>query len=178
MPVKKSKKRGFIFALPVVVYTGVLAAPLCAGPRAEAAPNAAEQTVLPPSLEMVRAEPPEKPEWVYKTPESGEFIYFTGMGEAAAEAEARSAALKNGVSQAAAFYGNLVKEETSERSVAIEDLGKTITERITYDEKLTSYIDAVVSGVKEAACYTEYYRSRTNREFYKVWVLCQIPRKK
>ncbi|MDR0376756.1 MAG: Na/Pi cotransporter family protein, partial [Spirochaetaceae bacterium] len=39
-------------------------------------------------------------------------------------------------------------------------------------------IDAVVSGVKEAACYTEYYRSRTNREFYKVWVLCQIPRKK
>jgi hypothetical protein len=174
------KTRCLIFVLPVIVFTGFVVPRLHAGPQAEGgtdgqtAPPALSPP--PPSLHLVSAEP--RPLWVTETPESAEFIYFTGMGEASAEAEARAAAYTNGIRQAAGFYGNLVKEETSEHSVWSGDAEKTIAELITYDEKMSSYIDTVVSGVKDVSYYTEHYRGAANRELFKVWVLCRIDRKK
>ncbi|MDR1352520.1 MAG: hypothetical protein LBK05_04475 [Treponema sp.] len=173
----------FLFAAAVLVYLSA-AVPLFAGPQAETGTAGTDQTggYVPPALALVSAEPPEKPQWIFQTPESAEFIYFTGMAEAGTEAETRSAALKNGVRGAAAFYGNLVKEEVSEysvwTSVIDEDSGETVTDLVTRDEKMSSYVDTVVSGVKDVSWYTEYYRSRANREFFKVWVLCRVSRQK
>jgi hypothetical protein len=175
------KTQVFIFILTVIAFT--VAAPAArAGAQTEGGTDAVSSAPAPSpppsSLYLVSAEPPEKPLWTSEPPESAEFIYFTGMGEATGEAEARSAAYKNGVNQAAGFYGNLVKAEASEHSVWSGDSEKTITELITYDEKMSSYIDTVVSGVKDVSYYTEHYRAAANREFFKVWVLCRIDRKK
>jgi hypothetical protein len=172
--------KNYSFILAVAVFLCRAAAPLFAGSQAEtgAAGQAQTDSYTPPALALVGTEPSEKPQWVFQTPEDADFIYFTGMGEAAVEAEARNAALENGISRTAAFYGNLVKEETSEYSVWAEDSGGTVTDIVGRDEKMSSYIDMVVSGVKGVSWYTEYYRSRTDREFFKVWVLCQVSRKK
>ncbi|MDR0375734.1 MAG: hypothetical protein LBH85_08440 [Treponema sp.] len=124
-------------------------------------------------------EPSEKPKWILETPQNANFIYFTGMAEAGIETEAREAAFRYCLSQVAGLYGNLVREDISERSVWSKDSEKTITDMVIFDENISSYIDTVVSGVEAAAYYTEeYYNSNTNRKLFKVWILCRIARKK
>ncbi|MDR1618809.1 MAG: hypothetical protein LBS06_07165 [Treponema sp.] len=100
------------------------------------------------------------------------------MGEADTEDKATGAALKNSGIELAGFYGSLIQSEVTEHSILIEDSGRGIKDLFTYDEKMSSYIGAVVSELKPVSYYTEYYRSSNNRESFKVYVRCQIPRKK
>jgi hypothetical protein len=120
----------------------------------------------------------QRPLWIQQTPESAEFLYFTGMAEAAGESEARNAAVRNGFAAAAGFYGNLIQAENIDRSVFIEDMGRTITEATTYDDKTNSYTNAVVSEVRAVEYYTETYRAPNTRLSYKVWALCRVSRQK
>jgi hypothetical protein len=120
----------------------------------------------------------QRPIWIHQTPESDEFLYFTGMAEGAGESETRNAAVRNGFASVAEFYGNLILSETVDHSVFIEDMGRTIAEATTFDDKTNSYTNGVVSGVQAVEYYTETYRASNTRLSYKVWALCQVPRKK
>jgi hypothetical protein len=117
-----------------------------------------------------------RPRWISRTPESPEYLYFTGMGEAASETEARASAVKDGLAAAAGFLGSLVQSETTDRSVFIQDAGRAAAESTVYDEKTNSYTNALVSE----AAVTEYYTERASGHppAYKVWALCRIPRQK
>jgi hypothetical protein len=119
----------------------------------------------------------QRPPWILQPPESAEYLHFTGMGEAAGESEARNAAVRNGFAAAAGFYGNLIQSETVDHSVFVEDMGRTIAEATTYDDKTNSYTNAVVSDVQVIEYYTEPPASHT-RLPYKVWALCRVSRQK
>jgi hypothetical protein len=120
----------------------------------------------------------QRPLWIQQTPESAEFLYFTGMAEAASESEARNAAVQNGFAAAAGFYGNFIQSETIDHSVFIEDMSRTIAEATIYDDKTNSYTNAVISEVRAIEYYTETYRAPNNRLSYKVWALCRVSRQK
>jgi hypothetical protein len=132
--------------------------------------NSAALTIDTPS--------PQRPLWINQTPESAEFLYFTGMAEADSESEARNAAVKNGFADAAGFYGSLIQSEITDHSVFIENMGRVIAEATTYDDKTNSYTNTVISEVRAIEYYTETYRARNTRVSYKVWALCRIPRQK
>jgi hypothetical protein len=116
-----------------------------------------------------------RPRWIIQPPENPEYLYFTGMGEAASETEARAAAVKDGLASAASFFGSFIQSETTDRSIVIQDMGRTVAESTAYDEKTDSYANAVISGVKAVEYYTE---RASGSPAYKVWVLCRIPRQK
>jgi hypothetical protein len=120
----------------------------------------------------------QRPLWIQQTPESAEFLYFTGMADAAGEADARNAAVRNGFAAAAGFYGNLIQSETIDHSVFVEDLSRTIAETTTFDDKTNSYTNAVISEVQVVEYYTETYRAPNTRLSYKVWALCRVSRQK
>jgi hypothetical protein len=121
--------------------------------------------------------PALRPRWITQTPESPEYLYFIGMGEAASKTEARNAAVKDGLA-AAGFLGSFIQSETTDRSVFMQDMGRTVAESTVYDEKTKSYRNALVSE----AAVTEYYTERASGSppayHYKVWALCRVPRQK
>ncbi|MDR1247705.1 MAG: hypothetical protein LBK63_00215 [Treponema sp.] len=155
----------FLFMAPC------LAALSCATP-------AAQNTYVPPTLELVSSTPAQRPAWVYETPESPSLIYFVGMAERGDEAEAREAALRNGAAKAAGFYGSLIQAESTEHTVWSASSGQNLEDYIAIDDTMSSYINTTIAEVSDAAYYTEYYRSRTNQKSFKVWALCQISRAK
>jgi hypothetical protein len=143
---------------------------------ASAPPVQNEWTAQNNAAAVTETAPAQRPLWINQTPESAEFLYFTGMAEADSESEARNAAVKNGFAAAAGFYGNLIQSETTDHSIFIEDMGKVIAEATTYDDKTNSYANTVISEVRAVEYYTEPYRARNTRVSYKVWALCRIPR--
>jgi hypothetical protein len=120
----------------------------------------------------------QRPRWIQQTPESAEFLYFTGMGEAAGEPEARNAAVRNGFAAVAGFYGNLIQAETIDHSVFVEDISRIIAEATTFDDKTNSYANTVISEVQVIEYYTETYREPDARPGCKVWALCRVSRRK
>jgi hypothetical protein len=137
--------------------------------------NGAAPATVPAIIETPSA---LRPRWITQPPESPEYLYFTGMGEAASEPDARNAAVKDGLAAAAGFLGSLVQSETTDRSVFIQDRGRTTAESIVYDEKTDTYRNALVSEVAVTEYYTEHVSGPGNRPDYKVWALCRIPRQK
>jgi hypothetical protein len=114
----------------------------------------------------------QRPGWVETTPESPEFLFFTGMGEAANESAARSAAERAGFAAVARTYASLIQGETLDRSLFAEEAGRVIADMTVFDDKTNSYTNAVVNDVKIVEYHTERGRS------YKVWVLCSVSRQK
>jgi hypothetical protein len=120
----------------------------------------------------------QRPLWIPQPPENAEFLYFTGMAEAANETEARAAAVRNGFAAVAGFYGNLIQSETIDHSVFMEDMSRTIADATVFDDKTNSYANAVISEVQVVEYYTETSRAPNTRLSYKAWALCRIPRQK
>ncbi|MDR3174243.1 MAG: hypothetical protein LBU19_08340 [Treponema sp.] len=168
---KQKGKPGFI-----VITMAVFLFTVCASPPS-AQDREASQNKRRSETPAIIAQPP-RPRWIQQTPDSAEFLYFTGMGEAASEPEARNAAMRNGFAAAAGFYGSLIQSEAMDRSVFAEDLGRIIADAAAYDDKTNSYTNAVVSELRAVEYYTESYRAADTRLSYRVWVLCRVSRQK
>jgi hypothetical protein len=165
MYIKEKRKAGIII---------IVAAVLCACASAPSTRESSAQNQTPSLL----IETPERPRWINHTPENGEFLYFTGMAESESESEARNAAAKNSFAAAAGFYANFIQSETVDHSIFIEDMGRTIADATTYDDKTNTYTNAVISELTTVEYYQETVRTQNNRITYKAWVLCRVPRQK
>jgi hypothetical protein len=165
MGAKEKRKAGVIMAALAL---------LCACASAQGArEKSAQDNGNAPVIET-----PERPRWISRIPESGEYLYFTGMAESDLEFEARNAAAKNGFAAAAGFYASLIQSETTDRSVFIEAMGRTIADATSYDDKTNSYTNAVISELTVVEYHLEILRTRDDRLSYKVWALCRVPRQK
>jgi hypothetical protein len=157
----------FIFTAGLVLFASCVSAPA----PSSSAPNNAGSVFFetPPAL---------RPRWINRTPESDEFLYFTGMAEADSESEARNAAVRSGFAAAAGFYASLIRSETMDQSVFIENMGRTIADTTVYDDRTNSYTNAVISELTAMEHYTEAYRGTNARVSYKAWALCRVSREK
>jgi hypothetical protein len=166
---KQDRPSGFIITATILLLSACVSAP----------PTSNEHTDQN-SFGILTTEtlPVQRPIWISQTPERAEFLYFTGMAEADSESEARNNAVKNGFSAAAGFYSNLIQSETTDHSIFIENMGRTIAESTTYNDKTNSYTNTVISEVRAIEYHTETYHSRNTRVSYKVWALCRVPRQK
>jgi hypothetical protein len=172
---KQMKIADFIIGAVVLLAAACSSGPPAQNNRDAGSGNAAEQNAADSLTAMQFS---HRPHWIQQTPESAEFLYFTGMAEAAGEPEARTAAVRNGFAAAAGFYGNLIQSETIDHSAFIEDMGRTIADATTYNDKTNSYTNAVISEVQAVEYYTETYRAPNTRISYKVWALCRVSRQK
>jgi hypothetical protein len=166
---KQTGPSGFIIMAAILLLAACASAPPTQNEQAS-------QNTAPAVI--IETPPPQRPRWISQTPESAEFLYFTGMAEADSEPEARIAAVRNGFAETAGFYGSLIQSETTDHSVFIEDMGRTIAEATTYDDKTNSYTNTIISEVRAVEYYTETYRARNTHVSYKVWALCRVSRQK
>jgi hypothetical protein len=128
---------------------------------------------------LLRSEPSEKPEWVYRVPQSDTEFFFVGTSlPYGTAANARDNARESARNQVLKFSGEFIESRAVARASISGSTRETLEGYINREDEFQSFAQNIVSEVSTTRYYTEVYLNSSNKEEYVVYVLCQIGRQK
>jgi hypothetical protein len=163
-----------IIGLAALLTAALLAG--CASKPAAQAKSARDAAIA--QATPIRTEPAQKPEWVYKVPDSPSTLSFIGSAgryaTATGNSGARYYAEENGRTQLVDYYGTVMANKARTYIATFGISSDVFAPQVAAQQLNERIAQNVSQALAPREYYTEVYLDNTNREAFEVFVLMQV----